>query len=146
MKRMITLWILIFLSYFAYAEQLKTDDGYEIQYNALHTQSLPAQMARAYQVLRSKTRGVLTVCVLKIGEKPQLLNKSVPAQVTAQAVNLNNQLKTIVMRPVQEGNAIYHIGEFSLSNEESLTFTLHVIPESRGKPRDITFTQQFFVD
>ena len=145
MKRMIAIWVLTFLSCLVEAGQLKTDDGYEIQYNALHTQSLPAQMAHAYQVVRSKTRGILTVSVLKIDEKPQLLNKSVPAQVTAQAINLNNQLKTLDMRIVQEGNAIYHIGEFSFSNEESLTFTLHVVPE-KGKARDISFTQQFFVD
>jgi len=139
------LWIIIaLLPGVVSGGQLTTENGYEIHYNATPAELIPPEVARSYQILRSKNRAILTVCVLK--STNQLLNKSVTAKVTAQAVNLNSQLKTIEMREVREGDAIYHIGEFAITNEEVFNFTIKVTPENSDASKEISFRQQFFVD
>jgi hypothetical protein len=138
--------VLALLSY-ANAEQFKTDNGYVIHYNAISTELIPPEVARNNQITRSKNRAMLTVAVLKpSGDPKQLLHKSVTAQVTAQSVNLNQQLVNLDMRQIKDGDAIYYIGVFSVTNQDTLTFTLKVQPENQGKVQEITFRQQFFVD
>ena len=142
-------FLLAFLVVFttaAYAGEMKTTQGYLIHYNALNTELIPPEVARHYQITRSKSRALLTVVVLKPSSEKELLPKSVLAQVTAQAVNLNQQLKTIDMQRIQEGEAIYYTGVFSVTNEEILDFTIKVQPENQSKPEEITFRQQFFVN
>jgi hypothetical protein len=128
------------------ASEMKTDNGYLIHYNATGTEFMPPEVARNYQIVRSKNRAMLTVVVLKPNSDKELLHPSVLAVVTAQVVNLNQQLRTIEMKKVQEGEAIYYIGVFTVNNEETLDFTIKVQPESQGKVHEITFRQQFFVD
>ncbi len=127
--------------------ELKTDDGYIIHYNALNTTLVPVEVARSYNIVRSKTRGMLTVVILKapMADKPGLPH-SVTAKVTAQVVNLNQQLQTLEMRHLQDGDATYYVDVFSFTNEDTLDFTITVQPESQGKVQKITFRQQFFVD
>ena len=42
--------------------------------------------------------------------------------MTARARNLNGQLKSLAMRRVQEGTAVYFIGEVGISGDEILVF------------------------
>jgi len=126
--------------------EYQTDDGYVIHYNALNTGFLEPGIAVQYGITRSKRKGMLNVSVRK-GEKNQLaLTQAVKANVTAQAVNLSNQLKTIEMKEVPDGDVAYYIGVFGFSDQENLTFTITVDPEMQGNTHEIKFTQQFFVD
>ena len=62
-------------------------------------------------------------------------NRSRPT-VTVDAYNLNGQLKDMEMRRVSEGEAIYYIGEVSISGAEILVFDIAVTPH--GEPRRST--------
>lgn len=128
------------------ASEMKTDNGYLIHYNATGTEFMPPEVARNHQIVRSKNRAMLTVVVLKPNSDKELLHPSVLAQVTAQVVNLNQQVRTLEMRKIQEEKAIYYIGVFTINNEETLDFTIKVQPENQDKVHEITFRQQFFVD
>jgi hypothetical protein len=142
--------LLLSLTSYAMAGQLRTDDGYVIYYNALNTTMLPKNVARAYGIVRSKNRAMLNVSVRK-GSKGSLMQTGPAlAKVTAQATNLTGQLKNLNMRRIEEGKAddkaIYYIAVFTITNKETLDFTINVDPENQGKEQKIEFRQQFFAD
>jgi hypothetical protein len=145
-KILFSTFAMLALTSYAMAEQsLKTNDGYVIHYNAVNNDFLNPETAKAYQITRSKNRAFLMVSVKTDDNKRQAAH----AKVIAQAVNLSGQLKTLKMREIVEGSAdskaIYYIGDFRFSNQETLIFTVRVDSAYRGSEYTFEFVQQFFV-
>jgi len=115
---------------------------YVIHFNALPTDQLTAEVARSYGIVRSASRAMLNVSVIKKREGE--LGKPVVAKVTASATNLAGQLKSANVREVREGEAIYYIAELPVANDETLTFHLHVTPEDHTEAFPIRFQKQFY--
>ena len=125
----------------AHAEIAQKFGPLEIHYNAISTDELLPDVARAYKIERSKTRGLVTLSVLKKNAVGGLT--PMPAKVTIYATNLSRQLANIDMREVREGTAIYYLGEFRMSLPDTLKFTASV--EVAGEPkREISFDQKFY--
>lgn len=112
-----------------------------VYFNALATDELPPEVARAYNIVRSKSRAMLNVSVIRESD-----GQPVPADVTVKTVNLTGQLKNISLRRVDEGEAIYYIGEVSIANRETLVFDLTVKPEGVARASDLRFKREFFTD
>ena len=112
-----------------------------VHFSAQSTDQLPPEVARAYNIVRSKNRAMLNVSVLREAD-----NTAVAAGVTVKTVNLTGQLKNITMRQIDEQNAIYYIGEIAVANRETLIFDISVLPEGVGTPSDVRFKRQFFTD
>jgi hypothetical protein len=127
----------------AAAEQSQDFGDYVVHYNTLNTDFLAPEVARTYGITRSGNRAILTVTVLKkdlgLGAVP------VKAKIQASAVNLSNQPKAVSMREITDGKAIYYVGEFPISNEETLNFDLQVSTDG-GASHTLAFQQQFFTD
>jgi hypothetical protein len=122
------------------------DTAYRIHYNAFESEMLTPETARSYDIVRSKNRMVLTVSIRKGGKDALLKTTAVEAKVTAEAKNLTGQINTLEMKKVIEGDAIYYVSYFKVSNKETLRFTIQVDPEMQGREHEIKFEQQFFVD
>lgn len=118
--------------------------AYTIHYNAIPTASLPPKVASAYGILRSKTRGLLNVAVIRNQEGTT--GKPVHAKVTVQAANLAGQIKNIELREITEKQAIYTIGQFGISHSETIVFDIYVTPEGSGETHHIHYQRQFFVE
>ena len=114
---------------------------YVVHFSAQSTDQLPPEVARAYDIVRSKNRAMLNVSVLREAD-----NTSVAAKVTVKTVNLTGQLKNITMRIINEQDAIYYIGEVPVANRETLIFDISVIPEGVESASDVRFKRQFFTD
>lgn len=113
----------------------------EIHYNAISTEDLLPEVARAYKIERSKTRGLVTLSVLKKNAVGALT--PVPAKISMYVTNLNQQLANIDLREIREGTAIYYLGDFRFSPPDTLKFKATV--ETAGEPRrELTFEQKFF--
>ncbi len=144
-----TILLLCSTSY-AMAGQFRTDDGYVIHYNALSTEMLPSKVLNSYGIVQSKHRGLLNISVRKGDKKQYQHTKAVFARVTAQSTNLAGQLKTLKIKRIEEGNqetkAVYYIAVFSITNAETLEFTITVDPDYQGKAHKIKFRQEFFID
>lgn len=112
---------------------------YVVHYNALLTDMLQPEVARANNITRSRNRGMLNVAVLRNGDNP--MGTAVPARVSGQAVNLSGQLRTLRLREVREGDAVYYIAVFPVAGEETLDFTLDIVPENGGQPMNVRFRQ-----
>ncbi len=114
---------------------------YVVHFSAQSTDQLPPEVARAYNIVRSKNRAMLNVSVLRESD-----NRPVPAVVTVKTVNLTGQLKNITMRRIDEQEAIYYIGEVAVANRETLVFDISVTPEGANTASDVRFKRQFFTD
>ena len=112
-----------------------------VHYSALSTDQLPPEVARAYNIVRSKNRAMLNVSVLREAD-----SAAVSAAVTVKTVNLTGQLKNITMRKIEEGEAIYYIGEVAIANRETLVFDISVTPDGVEQASDVRFKRQFFTD
>jgi len=112
-----------------------------VHFSAQSTDQLPPEVARAYNIVRSKNRAMLNVSVLREAD-----NRAVTADVTVKAVNLTGQLKNITMRQINEQDAIYYIGEVPVANRETLVFDISVLPEGVESATDVRFKRQFFSD
>jgi hypothetical protein len=134
--------LLMVLSWTLKAEQSQDFGDYVVHFNALPTSFLTPKTAQDFDIVRSKQRAILTVSVMKkvLGTTGQ----SVPTDVSAKAINLNNQVKEIDMREVTEGSAIYQLGEFRITDQEILNFTIDVRPKGENQTLTVRFRQQFF--
>lgn len=141
MIRWLALLPVFFISFVAQADQAEKFGKVEVHYNAMLSSDLLPDVAKAYKIDRSKTRGIVTISVLK--KNAMGVAQPVPAKLTAYLVNLSNQLGDIDMREIKEGSAIYYLGEFRVVPPDTLKFTVTV--ESAGEPkREVTFNQKFF--
>ena len=115
--------------------------NYVVHFSAQTTDQLPPEVARAYNIVRSKNRAMLNVSVLRKAD-----NSPVAASVTVKTVNLTGQLKSVTMRQINEQDAIYYIGETPVANRETLVFDLTVKPDGVDTPSEVRFKRQFFTD
>jgi hypothetical protein len=105
---------------------------------------LPPEVARAYDIVRSKNRAMLNVSIIRKSD-----NTPVVAAVTVKASNLTGQLKNVTMRKIEEPGettAIYYIGDTAIANLETLIFDIGVTPEGEDGLSEVRFTRQFYVD
>ncbi|MGI9260410.1 MAG: DUF4426 domain-containing protein [Woeseiaceae bacterium] len=112
-----------------------------VHFSAQSTDQLPPMVAREYSIVRSKNRAMLNVSVLE-----DATDKAVAADVTVKTVNLTGQLKNVTMRKIEEGEAIYYIGETPVANQETLIFDITVRPEGVEEASDVRFKRQFYTD
>jgi hypothetical protein len=141
MKRLLAILFLCAVTAVAHAEISQKFGPLEIHYNALITDELLPEVARAYKIERSKTRGLVTISVLKQNQVG--VPSPVPARITVYATNPSLQLANITLREVREGSAIYYLGEFRVTPPDTLKFTATV--EVEGEPkREMVFSQKFY--
>jgi hypothetical protein len=126
------------------AENSTHTGGYTIHHNALTTDNLPIQVANAYDIQRSKTRGLLNVSVLR----DDLNGPGTPvrAEIIAVARTLYGQIRPMDMREVVEGEAIYYLADFPVAHREILNFDLEILPEGGRYPLRANMRQEFYTD
>lgn len=119
---------------------------YVVHFNALATDQLTPDIAREYGIVRSRNRAMLTVSIIQ--KEAQGIGTAVPGSVSASAINLTGQLKSIPLREIREDqdSAIYYIGEVAITNAESLIFTVDVTPINEPSRFTVRFQKQFYVD
>ncbi len=112
-----------------------------VHFSAQSTDQLPTDVARAYNIVRSKNRAMLNVSVLREAD-----GVPVEATVTVKTVNLTGQLKNVTMRQINEGEAIYYIGEVGIENRETLVFDISVTPAGKTQAAEVRFKREFYTD
>lgn len=125
------------------AETFQTFGNYEIHFNAVRTDQLTPEVARAYGIQRSGNRVLLNVTMLRKGPEGML---PVGGTVGANAYNLNGQLKDLELRQITEGEAVYYIGEVSISGTEILVFEISAQPSGESTAFEVKFKREFFTD
>jgi len=141
MKRLLASLCLCLIAGGAHAEISQEFGQIKVHYNALTTDELQPEVARAYKIERSKTRGIVTMSILKKNKVG--MPTPIPAKITIYVTNMTQQLANIEMREIKEGSAIYYIGEFRVAPPDTLKFTATI--EAAGEPKhDMEFSQKFY--
>ena len=127
-------------------ENYRDFGDYIVHFNALSTADLPAEVARGYNITRSKNRAMLNVSIIK--KEEGTTGRPVTGSVSARATNLTGQLKTVEMREIVEegGAAVYYIGETPVANAETLIYTIDVTPINESSRFSATYKKQFYTD
>ncbi|MGD2076285.1 MAG: DUF4426 domain-containing protein [Gammaproteobacteria bacterium] len=134
--------VLVVLSSAARAENSQDFGDYVVHFIALSTTDLAPSVTREYSIKRSKNRGMINIAVLQ--KVLGTTGAPVPAEISASATNLTGQKRDIDLREIREGTAIYYIGEFPITHEETLRFSVLVKPEGQNETHEVNFKQQFF--
>jgi len=135
---------LIALSGVSFAENSQDFGDYVVHFNALNTTSLPPSVTREYGIKRSKNRGMVNIAVLR--KTLGTAGEPVAATLITKATNLTGQKRSINLREVREGTAIYYIGDFPITHEETLRFKVSVKPKGQTETYEVKFKQQFFTE
>ncbi len=125
----------------AAGETSKDIGEYVVHFSAQATDQLSTDIAKAYNIVRSKDRAMLTVSVVRKSD-----DQSVAATVSVKTVNLTGQLKNVTMRRIDEQDAIYYIGETPVANRETLVFDISVLPDGSSTPAEMRFKREFYTD
>lgn len=124
-------------------ESSKDFGEYVIYFNALNTDQLTPQIASQYGIVRSKSRAMLNVSIHRKLEGGQ--TEAVTGAVTASAINLNGQLKTMTLREIREDQAVYYIGELAVTDGEVLIYTIDATSGNDPSRFTVRFKKQFYV-
>jgi len=117
---------------------------YVLYFNALTTDQLEPEVARAYDIVRSKRRAMVSISIIK--KDPDTVGGSVAGSIDVKAANLTGQQKNLSIRKIQDGDAIYYIGDVAVANAEKLVFDISVTPANETKEMSVRFSHQFFAD
>lgn len=126
------------------SEELNYKDfgKYVVHYNAISTDQIAPAIAKTYGITRSPNRAMINISVLRKNEGAT--GTAVNATVTTKVVNLTGQLKSVEIRQITEGEAIYYIGEINVANAETLIFDISALPEGETAPLAIRYQKQFY--
>lgn len=136
--------LLLFLPLSAAAEQSKTFGDYIVHYSVFTTDYLTAEVAKLYQIPRSKNRALVNISVLKKNSGP--MGEPVRARVEGAATNLSAQLRELNIREINENNAVYYIAETQINNEETLRYDFNITPEGESDTFQLSFQEKFYIN
>ncbi|MDH3509397.1 MAG: DUF4426 domain-containing protein [Gammaproteobacteria bacterium] len=122
----------------------KSFGDYVLHFNAISTDQLSPEVARAYNIVRSKNRAMLNVSIIKNTNGASGASES--GTVNATAANLTGQIKNLTLREIREDKSIYYIGDVAVANSETLVFNIDVVPENGAETLSVRFSRQFFAD
>lgn len=134
--------LILLVSQSAFAEQKETFGDYEIHYSAFASTFLTPEVAKQYDIVRSRAVGVINISVLKKTESGTF--EPVAAHVEGVMTNDIQQKKHLGFRRVKEGKAIYFISEIQYMEGEVLAFNISATPEGERQPLKMRFSQTFY--
>lgn len=142
------LWLFSFVSS-VYAEQKEVFPGpdgsdYEVHYIALASTFLDEDVAKQYQLIRSRSLGLINISVIKVDKDGQ--RKPVTASVQLAMSNEIRQTQFLTIHQVIERPAIYYLAQLQYREGEILTFDATIYPEGGMEPLKLRFTQNFYHD
>jgi hypothetical protein len=128
----------------AHAEQFVRDGEFLVHYAALQTTELTPEVARQFEVTRSKRRILLVLNA----QKETAPGRTVPQPATASGTvrNLIGHVQPLKLRPIREGEVHYVIADAEALDGEYLVFDVQVLPEGAARPLAVQFKQQFYQD
>jgi hypothetical protein len=125
------------------AEQFVAHDNYEIHYNAFNSTFIQPSVAQSVGITRSKRKALVNVSVLEINADKKT---PVKATVTGKATNLAGQPQDLKFKKVDEGDAIYYLGQFGYTNGQVFRLSINVQPDPNKPAFKVNFEQKFYED
>ncbi len=128
----------------ATAEQVQKVGKYAIHYVAFGSTFLTPEIARTYDITRSRYVGLVNITVIDTS-LPGDETHAVAVKIDGTARNLLGNVKNLSFKEIREGTAIYYIAEVGHRNEETFTFDI-TLSNGKDLSSELSFHQKFFVD
>jgi len=125
------------------AEQSQDFGDYTVHYIAVNSNFINPEIAERYGIVRSARNAFLNISVIK---NTSTNATPVSAEITGEKANLLAQNSAISFIEINEGDAIYYIGQFEFSNAENVRFNLEVQPENSGPVYSLTWSTQLYIN
>ncbi|AGA32005.1 hypothetical protein TVNIR_0294 [Thioalkalivibrio nitratireducens DSM 14787] len=124
----------------AHAEEVDFD-SHVVHYSVVNTTFLSPEVARAYDVRRSRGRALVNIVVM---ERDGDDLHPVSVSLSGRTVNLSQQVRSLEFREVHEGDAIYHLAEVRVRPAEVLDFSVQIRAAGAAQPMLLNFRQAVF--
>jgi hypothetical protein len=141
--KIVPFWLIVsfcLLSTLVKAEQSQVFGDYTVHYIAVNSTFISPEIAERYGIVRSSRNAFLNISVIKNN------GAAVPALISGIKANFLSQNSTINFIEVNEGEAIYYIGQFEFSNAENLRFNLEIQPENNGPVYPLSWTAKLYIN
>lgn len=113
--------LLLLNSAFAHAEQFKRLGNWDVHYIVLNSTFLQPNIAKQYDIQRSKYNAFVNISVLDKASKA-----AQDVVVSGEAKDLLGNIKKLTFSQVKEQNAIYYLAQFPFDDNEMYRFSVRV--------------------
>lgn len=113
---------------------------YEVHYSILPSTFVPAEIAAATGIKRSKYESLINVSVTPVGEYGGL-----PVELSGTVTNLMQQQKHLEFKEIREQEVTYYLTPIRLTTEEQV----HIVLTAKladGEPMRLKFTTKLYPD
>ena len=118
--------------------QLKFDN-YVVHYNVIPSRFLQPQVARSLGIKRSRSRGIMTISVLK--KTAGQLTRAVPARITGNTSNLFGRNRQLKLKEIYENGRVSYFAEIPLVRKEQLRINFSVQPKGTTRSHNFEFIE-----
>ena len=115
---------------------------FEVRVTPFPSTFLTPDIASTYGLVRSETQALLNLSVYDT--RLQSAVKTVPARISGSHQNLLGQAFDLTFQTIDEGDAIYYLAPFRISDDEIMRFTIEVTPDGSNQAIDLKFNQTFY--
>jgi len=119
----------------------KTFGDNRVYYSTFNSTFVSASVASAYNITRGKDQGLVNIAVVPNGS-----GHGATALVGGTVNNLLAQQQKLEFTEIREGDAVYYLAPFRFSNEDPLSFTVHVRPAGTDTTHTLKFKRTFYRD
>ncbi len=137
------LWSVIYLlcglllSFAVNAEQKQQLGNWDVHYMLMPTTMLDADVAKNYQLSRSRNYQLLNISVLNTKDQ-----QAQQVELTGSATNLAGQRQQLTFKPVKEGAALYYLAGVEARSEQKMTIELTI--RQGEQTQVLKFTQDVY--
>ncbi|MFT5987495.1 MAG: hypothetical protein ACI912_000986 [Marinobacter psychrophilus] len=117
---------------------------YTVSWSVLPSTFLTPEIAKEYNLQRSKGIGIVNVAIMQTSANGTL--SPVAGQVEGRVTNDIQQVRFLAFRRIQEGSAVYFIAEYQYGTAELLTFNVTARPTGHDQELPVRFSQALFND
>ena len=133
--------LLLVVSISSQAENMKKLGNMNVHYMAIGATFLTPEIAKAYNIERSRYNGLVNISVLD-NTKDGFPAKTV--SISGSAKNLAGQRKALTFTEVKEGDAIYYLAQVSYRDQETIVFDLTI--NDGNETQQLKFSQKFYTE
>jgi hypothetical protein len=141
----LALLVLGLLASATHAQQSERFDDYELHYSVVNTTFLAPEVAARYGITRGRRQAIVNIAVRHHGEGvADGEAKTVPVSLEGRTWDLIAE-QPLRFIEIDEGDAVYYIGEFQFINREWRWFEISFQPEGAGRSYTHKFKHQLYI-
>lgn len=136
MKFLINVLAMLLMALSAQAEQFVHWQGYDIHYNTFNSLLIPAEVAKAHGISRSKNRVITNISIVRDGTP-------ITSLVDGHSLNLLGQITQLEFTEVKESTGVYYLANQIVDEKDTLRFSISIQPKGSKETYDLQYNRQY---